>query len=89
MLSLAYTGLSGAVARSGERDLAVWNATCRLNPPRAAAERSGDPPVAAAHAAMAANVPAAMQNLAAHARPSIPVQARRHGRIPEHSRLVR
>jgi hypothetical protein len=63
-LAIAYAGMTGLIARSGERDLAAWNARCRLDPARAAAGRADDPDVASAFAAMADNIGPAMRNLA-------------------------
>jgi hypothetical protein len=63
-LALAYAGMTGLIARSGERDLAAWNARCRLDPARAAVERADDPDVASGFASMADNIGPAMRNLA-------------------------
>jgi hypothetical protein len=62
-LALAYAGMTGLIARSGERDLAAWNAGCRLDPTRAAGDRADDPVVGSAFAAMADNIGPAMRNL--------------------------
>src|SRR5205809_2371397 len=51
-LAVAHAGMTGLIARSGERDLVAWNAGCRLGPARAAAERADDPDVGSAFAAM-------------------------------------
>ena len=63
-LALLHTGMTGLIARSSERDVAAWNAGCRLDPARAAGERMDDPEVASALASMADNIGPAMQNLA-------------------------
>jgi hypothetical protein len=63
LLPIAYAGMTGLVARSAERDLAAWNAECRLNPARAAGARADDPDVGSALAAMAENFGRAMRNL--------------------------
>jgi hypothetical protein len=62
-LAFAYAGMTGLIARSGERDLAAWNAGCRLDPARAAGERTDDPDVGSAFASMADNIGRAMRNL--------------------------
>jgi hypothetical protein len=62
-LAVAHAGMTGLIARSSERDLAAWDAGCRLNPTRAAGERADDPDVASAFAAMADNIGPAMRNL--------------------------
>jgi hypothetical protein len=63
-LAIAHAGMSGLIARSGERDLAAWNAGCRLDPARGADQRADDPDVASAFASMAENIGPAMRNLA-------------------------
>ncbi len=62
-LHIAHAGMSGLIARSGERDLAAWNGRCRLDPGRAAGERADDPEVASAFASMAENIGPALRNL--------------------------
>jgi hypothetical protein len=62
-LAMAHAGMTGLIARSVERDLAAWNAGCRLDPARAAAERADDPDVASAFAAIADGIGPAMRNL--------------------------
>jgi hypothetical protein len=62
-LAIAYAGMTGLIARSGERDLAAWNAGCRLDPARAAAEQAADPTVGSAFASIADNIGRALQNL--------------------------
>jgi hypothetical protein len=57
--------MTGLMARSAESDLAAWTDACRLNPAKGAGERAkDDPQVAAAFAALAANVGPAIKNLA-------------------------
>jgi hypothetical protein len=62
-LAMTHAGMTGLIARSGERDIAAWNAGCRLDPARAAAQHADDPDVASAFAAMADNIGPAMRNL--------------------------
>jgi hypothetical protein len=76
VLTLAYTGMTGTVARSGEPDLAAWNGGCRLNPTQAAAAHADDPQVVDAYVSMGATFVAALQNLGRHAAAGAPTPAR-------------
>ena len=62
-LAISHAGMTGLITRSGERDIAAWNAGCRLDPARAAAQHADDPNVASAVAAMADAIGPAMRNL--------------------------
>jgi hypothetical protein len=64
VLRVALSGMTGLAVRSAERDLAAWNAGCRLDPSRAAGEHAQDPDVAAAFTSIATHFGPAMENLA-------------------------
>lgn len=63
LLRIARAGMSGMGARAVEADLAAWDASCRLNPARAATDHLDDPRVIEAITSLAANLEAAMNNL--------------------------
>jgi hypothetical protein len=62
-LRLAHAGMTGVLARGVEADLLAWDATCRLNPARAAGEHVDDPRVQAAFASLGNHTGPAMENL--------------------------
>jgi hypothetical protein len=64
ILALAYSGMSGLLARGGHREISAWGDRSRLNPSRAATDHFDDPRVGAAFASMAENIGRAMKNLA-------------------------
>jgi hypothetical protein len=63
ILNVAYTGMTGLVARSAEPDLAAWTDQCRLNPARGASDHLDDPRVQEAFASLATNLGPALHNL--------------------------
>jgi hypothetical protein len=69
VLEIAHVGMTGIAARSAEPDLVAWNAGCRLDPARAAAQHASDPQVVAAINAIATSFGAAMHNLARRTEP--------------------
>ena len=63
ILSMAYTGMTGLLARGSDQNLSAWTEASRLNPAGGAADHLGDPRVPAAFASIGANIGAAMTNL--------------------------
>jgi hypothetical protein len=63
LLHLAYTGMTGILARGAEPELAAWAERSRLNPAGGASDHLDDPRVPAAFASLGANIGAAMTNL--------------------------
>jgi hypothetical protein len=63
LLRIARAGMSGLGARAVEPDLAAWDASCRLNPARAATDHLDDPRVTESFTVIATNLELAMHNL--------------------------
>ena len=63
VLQLSHAGMTGVLMRAADPDVGAWNARCRLDPARGAADRIDDPRVAAAFASLAANLGPAMEKL--------------------------
>jgi hypothetical protein len=63
MLTLAYAGMRGLMARTIESDIAAWTEQSRLNPAGGANDHLDDPRVGESFASMGAHLGAAMQNL--------------------------
>jgi hypothetical protein len=63
VMHVAYTAMTGNMARSAEPDVAAWNGRCRLDPARAATGRTAEPDIAAAFDSVVANFMPAMHNL--------------------------
>lgn len=71
VLGLAYTGMTGLMARAAEPDLARWNDRCRLNPALGAGKRAAsDPRVADALGSLGTHIGPALTNLARRCGPS-------------------
>jgi hypothetical protein len=64
VLTLAYQGMTGQLARAAEPDLAAWTDGCRLNPAQAVAAHGDDPQVVEAFTLLATHLEGAMRNLA-------------------------
>jgi hypothetical protein len=65
LLQFAYVAMSGQYARTSEPDLATWSESCRLDPAAGAAQRAGEPEIAAAFTSLMTNFGPAITNLAA------------------------
>lgn len=63
VLGLAYSAMSGQVARFREPHLLAWNESCRLNPARGAADHFDDSRVSEAFASIMTNTGRALRNL--------------------------
>jgi NAD(P)-binding Rossmann-like domain len=63
LLQIVRAGMTGTLARGGERDFAGWSDGARLNPAGGAASRRDEADIAAAFTSIAANTGPAMENL--------------------------
>jgi hypothetical protein len=67
VLELAYIGMTGLTARTGEADLGAWDEGCRLNPAAGAMARIAEPEVEAAFTSIITSMGPALENLAQRA----------------------